>query len=660
MLRRTDLVERCAIEAVVGPVPDRRWHRGSLRAAGPDGVTRGEWFERAPADRVDEVIAFLRNGHWSPPALRPVLKGTGETRPTTITNTVEQAAAYVLHDRIAPLARAGMTRLSLAYQPGKTLGAAILDTMGMARRHRYVVSPDIRHFFDEIDWRHLDRAVSALAIDDDLRAWIMEGVMVPFVGPNGRVVRRSRGIAQGSVPAPTLANLYLAGADARLARRLGRIGVELRRSSDNYLLAADSVDAARKAIAILSEELRRVRLAIKPGTTAIHDLCNPRNAPVWLGVAFIRDKAWVPTERIERRAAEYQCRLERGELDASSIEERLQGLERFYRTVVGQDQAEAAAEKIRQRIDTSVAAFTKGGVQDLRSQLLLDRADVKTLSHPSVPDRMASGAEEESSASTLPSGTKVPIKTGNVRITTPKIFPKGRLSALERQEAIIVPPMDGQGSSHGAERSHVGVKPSLGTAPCLSRYTLRALTTEPGHPGDDPDLHHRRLPGQNPDAAVMARSSLEESWVLRAFPQPSGKVFVDARRDRDDFWWFDVFDVHAQSAPEGEAAGLAEGLRLLQRQHGVVAVDIVVSDPTLVGYLRSGWRVRSPLVWRRMRELLAEIEASRPCLAWFALPEGKRVPIPGQRGRPARFRGGKRLRAAPAVDASPCQSHSSP
>jgi len=601
-LTRKVLADVERIAAVVGDPPDRRWHRGRLSAHGRDGICRGDWLDQVPAeDRIEQVRAFLSSGRWSPLLVAPVRKSDGGHRDIIVQNTVEQAGAYVLYDALESLVSNKLSKVALGYVRGKTLRGAIVGGIELAREHSCCLTPDVHHFFDELGWGHLERQLRSLPIHENLVEWLMQLVQVPFVRRDGRLHTRSKGIGQGLVIAPLLANLYMADSDQRLSRRLANLGVPVRRWSDNYLMPAPSPKAAKQALEVLDEELARIGLKLKPATRTLHDLNNPRNAPTWLGISFDRDRAWVAPEAIEKKADELRELLESGEIDESQLDQRLESRKRYYEAIVGRSEVERATERIRRRLAHTITGIrTTKEVESTTARC--STSPRWTKSNPGQPGRRGardSGVTlDDGKQSSLGSTTYTHLQSKPHKIPVPTGDEDGRQGHPPRED-VTVSSLSLGGGHH--QSSSLAVVPCGGLPPAV-----------------DPASDHRQCGPYK--STREARAWIEGCWRLELTPQGPHQVLARAVCEWTGERWEHTYTLPtSRSVTEVAIAGTTLALRQLW-DRGAGAVEVVVSDRTLVGYLDRGWRIRSPALWSRIRELKTEIHGKR---LTFVLPNGR-------------------------------------
>jgi retron-type reverse transcriptase len=648
-LTRADLANSEKIAEVVGDKCDKRWHRGRLDTAGIDGMTRLDFFVTPEDLRIKMVLDFILRG--TPGQLKghEVRKPGGGCRVIASEMTVEHAAGYVLYDALEPIIRALLTKNCQLYVPGRVMRDDITDTIRIARSPQYtvVVTPDIHHFFDELSWKHLRRKLRELPLADDLVEFIMATAKAEIVTERGRILRRDKGIGQGLVIAPLLANLYLAGTDERASRRLGRIGVLYTRASDNFILPCPTVEVAQEALAILEEELQLARLKIKPETKTVHDLENKFNAPVWLGIKFTRKEAWVPAKVIEKKAQEYQRDIDRGLLEQKGLEERLEHLERYYEHLVGSDSARRAKRAIYSRVNTTFApGGKKGGHQQVRRQVQrsISKDDFRTGRGSSPPPAGCArqgepdhrdGSRDERPTSIIgmpprqePDGPGQEANAGTTVATEIPPCPSSRNTQPDPPSQVAIPspqeagmsslPLQGQeacsswkgeGETPIVTEEGETITGSSSSGATTTETLLASPNGGKSQPEDDPakqQYRHRLHRAQK--TIERTRAMLDHGWRIYARAVSTAVVEIRARPIIGPEVIGYIIPVEANSKTAAEVEAITIALERLHRERGVRYAEVRVTDPTLVGFFDQNWHVRSPAVGRRLRELLRVVD----------------------------------------------------
>ena len=126
-----------------------------------------------------------------------------------IPTVADRIAQMVVKRYLGPLVEPVFHKDPYGYRPGKSA----LDAVGVARqrcwRQGWVLDPDIKAFFDSIDWSLLMRAVRKHTRCPWVLTYIERWLKAPAQMADGSLIVRERGIPQGGVISPMLANLFL-------------------------------------------------------------------------------------------------------------------------------------------------------------------------------------------------------------------------------------------------------------------------------------------------------------------------------------------------------------------------------------------------------------------------------------------------------------------
>ena len=153
--------------------------------------------------------------------------------------------------------------------------------------YRWVVHADIDAFFDQIDHRLLLQKVTRLIRDERILR-LIELWVAAEVWDGRQVVTLTRGIPQGSVVSPILANLFLDELDEALEAE----GYRLVRFADDFLILCKTPEKAREGLELTEEVLNKMSLQLDQADVVHFD-----QGFTFLGVMFVRSMAMVPFHR---------------------------------------------------------------------------------------------------------------------------------------------------------------------------------------------------------------------------------------------------------------------------------------------------------------------------------------------------------------------------
>ncbi len=247
-------------------------------AAGADGMTWREY-----ADGLDERLLDLhgrvhRRGAYraTPARLVEIPKPGGGRRPLGIASLEDKIVQRAVVDNILnPIYESEFAGFSHGFRPGRSAHDA-LDALAYVierRKVNWIVEVDIRQYFERIDrkWlrRFLEYRIGDRRVVHLIEKWLNAGVM-----DAGHRVDRERGIPQGAVISPILANIYLHYVlDLWFARKWrkheARGEAYIVRYADDFVLGFQHRDDAGRFLHAVSERLAEFGLELHPEKTRL-------------------------------------------------------------------------------------------------------------------------------------------------------------------------------------------------------------------------------------------------------------------------------------------------------------------------------------------------------------------------------------------------------
>ncbi len=259
--------------------------------AGVDGVSIAG-YRRDLELNLRRLACELAEGTYVPlPLLRfLVAKSDGSPRALSVPAVRDRVAQAAVANVLEPLFEAQFEDVSFAYRKGRSVRLAALRIRELREKgYRYVLEADIDSFFDEIDQGLLMRKISSIVEDPGilrlLNRWIKAEV---YDGKS--LFTQLRGIPQGTVVSPMMANFFLDELDEIMLAR----GFQLVRYADDFVVLTRSASEAQAALELTGEVMERLNLALDDEDTRITSF---ELGFRYLGLTFLGDSIFAPFDR---------------------------------------------------------------------------------------------------------------------------------------------------------------------------------------------------------------------------------------------------------------------------------------------------------------------------------------------------------------------------
>jgi group II intron reverse transcriptase/maturase len=234
------------IEQVLNRINVKHAYRQVLSnkgSAGVDGMSVKELYDYWLTNR-ERIESEIREGRYlSQPILGvEILKSNGKTRllgiPTVADRLLQQAVTQV----IAIKFEMEFENYSYGFRPNRNAQQAVLKAQEYINSgYQHIVDIDLKSFFDEVDHcillQLLYRKVKCPLTLRLIRKWLSAPILI-----NGKLVKRRKGVPQGSPLSPLLSNIMLNELDKEMERQ----GLRYVRYADDFSIYTKSKQAARK------------------------------------------------------------------------------------------------------------------------------------------------------------------------------------------------------------------------------------------------------------------------------------------------------------------------------------------------------------------------------------------------------------------------------
>jgi len=212
-------------------------------SAGVDHMPVTKLSELLAIDK-EELTAIVGSGKYLPQPIWGVKipKGKGKTRllgiPTVTDRLLQQAVLQVITARF----EYEFSDSSFGFRPKRSVQQAVQKAQGYINEgFQNIVDIDLKTFFDEVDHCYLlqllYRKIKCRETLRLIRKWLRSPIQI-----DGKLVKRRKGVPQGSPLSPLLSNIVL----NELDRELERQGLHFVRYADDFSIYLKTKTSARK------------------------------------------------------------------------------------------------------------------------------------------------------------------------------------------------------------------------------------------------------------------------------------------------------------------------------------------------------------------------------------------------------------------------------
>lgn len=260
---------------------DEAWLREAYRRTRKDGAKgvdgqSAEEYGRALDANLAALLERAKSGAYRAPPVRRVHipKGDGQKRALGIPTFEDKVLQRAVTMLLEAVYEQDFLDCSYGFRPGRSAHQALSklrDTL-MEMGGGWALEVDIRKYFDTIDHEQL-RAVLHQRIGDGvvlrlIGKWLNAGVM-----ERGELSYPEAGTPQGGVISPMLSNIFLHAVldtwfESEVKSRL-RGCAELVRFADDFVIAFELEDDARRVHAVLPKRFEKYGLALHPDKTRL-------------------------------------------------------------------------------------------------------------------------------------------------------------------------------------------------------------------------------------------------------------------------------------------------------------------------------------------------------------------------------------------------------
>jgi len=249
-----------------------------------DGNETNTALPDAPLERLRKDLNHLLAGKYTVPDLRGYLipKSNGGVRPLAVPPVYDRIIQRAISQIISPALDRLMYRHSHGFRRGRSRITARYDIQAAWRAgYRWVYESDIKDFFDSVNLSALEDRLNALFYGDPLVSCIIKWMQADVIF-EGKRIKRSNGLPQGSPLSPLMANLMLDDFDSDMQQA----GFFMIRFADDFIVLCKNPEQAQQAGELALQSLQEHGLQLHPDKTRITSMDKGFK---YLGYLFMND-----------------------------------------------------------------------------------------------------------------------------------------------------------------------------------------------------------------------------------------------------------------------------------------------------------------------------------------------------------------------------------
>lgn len=268
--------------------------KSKKNSCGDDGIWLHDLEEFWSINKTN-ILDSLKNGTYKPLLVHEkiIIQANGKHRKIYLFSSVDRLILRILQQALQPMIEENGSQYSFAYQNGRGIVDAVKCAASFIEcGYKYVVELDIKDFFEEIDYDILFQNLKNKIVESQVYELIKKFVEC-VVESDFQLIKKKRGVIQGSSLSPVLSNLYLQEFDQWLEEN----GYHFVRFADNINIYISNMQEGQSVLEAVSQKLQEYKLQINDNKKGIFPACTRR----YLGYCFEEKNKAIIVKKFQKK-----------------------------------------------------------------------------------------------------------------------------------------------------------------------------------------------------------------------------------------------------------------------------------------------------------------------------------------------------------------------
>lgn len=313
-------------------------------------------YARAVDKNLQDLLNLLLSGKYIQQPYKEIFipKSITEKRRLGLLTVNDKILQTAVSQLLTPVFERAFLKVSYGYRSHMGAVKAINKVRHLVRQEHYtwLASCDIDNFFDTIPHDLLYRRLAGFLKSPSLTELIKMFVSMGRINSNGSWKESKKGIPQGGVVSPLLANFYLHPLDKLMVEK----GYGFVRYADDFVILAKSESEAQSALnEAISLIANHLQLALNEGSEVVHI----KDGFEFLGIYFKDQQLSLTDKKFKKIVAKINNAVRIGNgFITPKLKDVMQGISNFYCKLLPQD--------VLAKLDDELMAILRFKAQELK------------------------------------------------------------------------------------------------------------------------------------------------------------------------------------------------------------------------------------------------------------------------------------------------------